>query len=256
MPLQLGFHQARIHALKSCQLPPYFRLDRRSKRKEREGEEGMKEEGRETNEADDAVLAQALSRFGGEKDIPDFALHVILHGVLQHLGSAGGLVEYNAALRYGDGNHGRDPDDPNGIGPVRRLSRCRPPQDIFQKVAKEKWTQAVGSHLEIMALARGENLVVGSGEVFLSEALLRKWKGSSLLTNLVLLPAGGVITPALWTKTSSRSSWPRNSWADRLIEPRSAKSRCKGTRRPVVWPSSAVMSSIARRLFSDERAAT
>ena len=70
--------------------------------------------------------------------------------------------------------------------------------------------------------------------MFLSEALLRKRKGSSLLTDLVVLPAGGVITPALWRKTSSRSSWPRNSWADCLIEPRLARSRRKETRRPAV----------------------
>ena len=52
MSLQLGSHHAGVHALDFHQVPPYYWLDRSAITK------------RETSEADDAIVTQALGGFG------------------------------------------------------------------------------------------------------------------------------------------------------------------------------------------------
>ena len=70
------------------------------------------------------------------------------------------------------------------------------------------------------------------------------------------LPAGGIITPALFVRTCSFSSLYKKSSTDFLIDGKSARSSFKNSSRPFESGATALISSIALLALSGLRPAT
>ena len=64
------------------------------------------------------------------------------------------------------------------------------------------------------------------------------------------------MTPALFQRTSRRSSFPRNSFADFLIVVKSFRSKCRNSSCPLEFGNNDLMRSIALPAFASERVAT
>lgn len=122
-----------------------------------------------------------------------------------------------------------------------------PPEDVLQVLVQQEGAESVGGHFEVVAL----RALACSADIVSNDTVLYY----CTLTCFDLLPAGGVITLALCTNTSSRPSRSRNFLAAGPMVVRSARSRISGSSWPRLSGYSCRIEAMAREIFSSDRVA-